>query len=58
MVFSELHHRDGPGRLERVRSELGGAPSAAVVCRAANPYPLGDGVAALPLSALPSWLAG
>lgn len=51
-------HPDGLGRLARVRSELKAVSAAAVVCRAANPYPLGDGATALPLSALASWLAG
>jgi predicted AAA+ superfamily ATPase len=51
-------HPDGPGRLERVRAEFPQPPPAAIVCRAVHPYPLGDGVTALPLSSLPSWLAG
>jgi len=51
-------HPDGPGRLERVREELRPRPRAAIVCRSANAYPLGEGVIALPLSGLPSWLSG
>jgi predicted AAA+ superfamily ATPase len=51
-------HPEGPGRLERVREELRPRPRAAIVCRTANPYPLGEGVMALPLSGLPSWLSG
>jgi hypothetical protein len=51
-------HPDGPGRLERVRAEFPRPPRAAIVCRSPVPYPLGQGVTALPLSGLPSWLAG
>jgi hypothetical protein len=50
-------HPDGPGRLERVRSEFRRAPTAAIVCRSPHPYPLGDAITAQPLSGLPSWLA-
>jgi predicted AAA+ superfamily ATPase len=51
-------HPDGPGRLERVRAEFRPPPAAAIVCRSANPYPLADGVTALPLSGLVAWLSG
>jgi hypothetical protein len=50
-------HPEGPGRLERVRAEFPRPPRAAVVCRSPNPYPLGEGVIALPLAGLPSWLS-
>jgi predicted AAA+ superfamily ATPase len=49
---------DGPGRLARVRAEFRVAPPAAIVCRTANAYPLGEGVTALPLSGLPAWISG
>jgi hypothetical protein len=51
-------HPDGPGRLQSVRAELRPPPPAAIVCRSPNPYPLGEGVTALPLSGLTSWLSG
>jgi predicted AAA+ superfamily ATPase len=51
-------HPDGPGRLARVRAEFRAAPPAAIVCRTANAYPLGEGVTALPLSGLPAWISG
>ena len=49
-------HPDGPGRLEKVRAEFRRAPFAAIVCRCPNHYPLADGVIALPLAGLSSWL--
>lgn len=49
---------EGPGRLARVRAEFRPAPPAAIVCRAPSAYPLADGVTALPLSELTTWLSG
>jgi hypothetical protein len=51
-------HPEGPGRLERVRAEFPRPPRAAIVCRTPGPYPLAEGVTALPLSGVPSWLSG
>lgn len=51
-------HPDGSGRLERVRAEFSRPPRAAVVCRTPGPYPLGEGLTALPLAGLRSWLFG
>jgi hypothetical protein len=49
-------HPNGPGRLDAIRAEFPRAPQAAVVCRSSNPYPLSDGVVALPLPGLATWL--
>lgn len=50
-------HPDGPGRLAAIRAELRPPPPAAIVCRSSNPYPLGEGVTALPLEGLGAWLS-
>jgi len=42
----------GTGRLASVAAEFSPPPPLAIVCRCANPYPLGKGARALPLAAL------
>ena len=51
-------HRDGPGRLARVRAEFRPAPPAAIVCRTANAYPLGRGGQRAAAIWMHSWLSG
>ena len=49
-------HPDDAGKLRLVRRELQPAPPSAVVCRAANRYPIAAGIEALPLADLPALL--
>jgi uncharacterized protein len=46
----------GAGRLSRIAEEFEHAPSLAIICRCANPYPLGGNATALPLDGLSSFL--
>ena len=46
----------GTGRLERVRTEFSSPPPLAIICRASNPFPLGNDGEALPLTALADYL--
>lgn len=50
-------HPSQLGRLSRILSELSPHPRAALICRASNAYPLGEGAQALPLHDLPRFLA-
>ena len=45
-------HPTGAGRLEKVRAEFRPVPPVAILCRCDNPYPLGNGTTAQPLSSL------
>ena len=49
-------HPAGPGKLALVRREFDPAPPCAIVCRAANRYPLAAGIDVLPLADLPAFL--
>lgn len=49
-------HPDDPGKLPLVRREMDPAPAAAIVCRAADRYPVAPGIEALPLADLPDLL--
>ncbi|MGA2067429.1 MAG: ATP-binding protein [Thermoguttaceae bacterium] len=49
-------HPEGPGKLALVRRELDPPPACAIVCRAANRYPICAGIEALPLAELPALL--
>jgi predicted AAA+ superfamily ATPase len=49
-------HPSGIGRLERIRAEFQPSPPAAIVCRCANPYPLGENATAVPLASLADML--
>ena len=49
-------HPGDLGRLERIRGEFPTLPEAALVCRAPNPYPVGEQALALPLGDLRRFL--
>ncbi len=49
-------HPEGPGKLALVRRELDPSPPCAIVCRAANRYPIAASIEALPLADLPAFL--
>ena len=49
-------HPEGPGKLALVRRELEPSPACAIVCRAANRYPIAPRIEALPLADLPALL--
>jgi predicted AAA+ superfamily ATPase len=49
-------HPEGADKLSLVRRELDPAPPCALVCRAANRYPITAGVEAIPLAELPALL--
>jgi uncharacterized protein len=49
-------HPDGPGKLISVRSEFDPPPPCALICRAANRYPIAPNIEALPLADLPAFL--
>jgi len=44
------------GRLASVAGEFNPTPPLAILCRCANPFPLGDNARALPLAALEEWI--
>lgn len=46
----------GIGRLASVAGEFHPSPPLAILCRCANPFPLGDNARALPLAALGEWI--
>ena len=48
---------DDSGKLDLVRRELDPSPPCAIICRAANRYPISAHVEALPLADLPAILA-
>jgi predicted AAA+ superfamily ATPase len=47
---------EGPGKLALVRREFEPLPPCAIVCRAANRYPLAASIEAIPLADLPAFL--
>jgi hypothetical protein len=50
-------HPESAGKLGAVREEFDPPPPSAIICRAANRYPLGNGIEALPLADLPEFLS-
>lgn len=49
-------HPSDSGKLGRIRCELDPAPPCAMICRADNPYPLGNDIQAIPLAGLPEFM--
>ena len=47
---------NSPGKLDLVRKELRPPPRCAIICRAANRYPITADIEALPLADLPAFL--
>jgi predicted AAA+ superfamily ATPase len=46
----------GTGRLASVAEEFSSSPPLAILCRCANPFPLGENARAVPLAALGEWI--